>query len=393
MRFNSINYQQKKYWKLIILFFAIAISVGTLVYTRILVNNLKDDQYKQITVLADAYKNLNEMMISNQLSDISFLFEIIKSNENIPLILADTNDNILEQRNLDSARVNKPGYLEKQLQIMKDQHEPITIQYSSNNRHLIYYKDSKLIYQLTVYPFIQLLLVILFILVSYFAFNSSRKYEQNKVWSGMSRETAHQLGTPVSSLIALKENLKLTEGQISKELLYELEKDTDRLEIITDRFSKIGSVPKFETRNLHQCISDNLNYLRPRISRKVVVGFSDNSDTDLEVKIIPSLFDWVIENLVKNAINAVEGEGRIVITVSSGEKYAYIDVEDDGMGIPRSRQKTIFKAGYTTNTRGWGLGLSLSKRIIEMYHKGQIYVKWSELNSGTIFRIKLKRKT
>ncbi|MBL6963452.1 MAG: HAMP domain-containing histidine kinase [Bacteroidetes bacterium] len=391
MKFSSINYQQKKYWKVVIFLLAIIISVGTLVYTRILVNNLKDDQYKQITVLADAYKNLNEMQINQQFGDISFLFQIIMSNKNIPLILADTNDVVLEHRNLDSVKVLKAGYLEKQLLVMKSQHDPIIINYSSNNRHLIYYKDSKLIYQLTVYPFIQLMLVVFFILVSYFAFNSSRKYEQNKVWSGMSRETAHQLGTPVSSLIALKENLKLTKGKISNELLHELEKDTDRLELITDRFSKIGSIPKFEKENLHLAISETVQYMKPRISSQVTIIFAPDSDEKMEVMIIPSLFDWVIENLVKNAINAMEGQGIISIRISETDKYAQIDVKDNGKGIPRSRQKTIFKAGFTTNARGWGLGLSLSKRIIELYHKGQIFVKWSELDKGTTFRLKLKK--
>ncbi|MBT3303606.1 MAG: HAMP domain-containing histidine kinase [Bacteroidetes bacterium] len=392
MKFKSINYQQKKYWKGIIFLFAILISVGTLLYTRILVNNLKEDQYKQITVLADAYKNLNEMMMTNQFGDISFLFEIIKSNENIPLILTDTNDNILEHRNLDSTKVLKPEYLKNQLEIMRSQHESISINYSSNDRHLVYYKDSQLIYQLTVYPFIQLILVILFILVSYFAFNSSRKYEQNKIWSGMSRETAHQLGTPVSSLIALKENLKISDGKISNELLFELEKDTDRLEVITDRFSKIGSIPKFEEKVLHKSVLENVNYLKPRISSKVSIDFVNGSDEELKVNIIPSLFDWVIENLLKNAINAMEGEGHIQINISNSDKFAFIDIEDDGKGIPRYKQKTIFKAGYTTNSRGWGLGLSLSKRIIELYHKGQIFVKWSEIDKGSIFRVKLMKK-
>ena len=392
MKFKSINYQQKKYWKGIIFLFAILISVGTLLYTRILVNNLKEDQYKQITVLADAYKNLNEMMMPNQFGDISFLFEIIKSNENIPLILTDTNDNILEHRNLDSTKVLKPEYLKNQLEIMRSQHESISINYSSNDRHLVYYKDSQLIYQLTVYPFIQLILVILFILVSYFAFNSSRKYEQNKIWSGMSRETAHQLGTPVSSLIALKENLKISDGKISNELLFELEKDTDRLEVITDRFSKIGSIPKFEEKVLHKSVLENVNYLKPRISSKVSIDFVNGSDEELKVNIIPSLFDWVIENLLKNAINAMEGEGHIQINISNSDKFAFIDIEDDGKGIPRYKQKTIFKAGYTTNSRGWGLGLSLSKRIIELYHKGQIFVKWSEIDKGSIFRVKLMKK-
>jgi signal transduction histidine kinase len=387
-----INYQQRKYWNYALMCFAIVISVGTLIYTRFLVRQLSNEEYRMMYILANAYKEINIQATNPEPGDISFLFDIIKTNDNIPLILTDSNDEILESRNLDSLKINRKGYLEKQLRIMKNQHESIPIVFASNDKQYIYYKDSKLLVQLRVYPYIQLMLVILFILTAYFAFNSSRKFEQNKVWVGMSKETAHQLGTPVSSLIALSENIKVYQDQISTDILTELDKDIQRLEIITERFSKIGSLPRFENRNLYEFIQSSMNYLKPRLSKKVDIGFDENSDKELCCMIIPSLFDWVIENLVKNAINAMEGIGKIRINIIQKPGFAVIDVTDTGKGIPRNKQKTIFNPGFTTSNRGWGMGLSLTRRIIEDYHKGQIYVKWSETGKGSTFRIKLKTK-
>jgi hypothetical protein len=387
-----INYNQRKYWNGVILSFAILISIGTLVYTRILVKALSAEQYKMMNMLGGAYKELNDVALNPESVDISFLFNIIKSNEYVPLILTDSKDNILESRNLDSLRIKKKGYLEKQLIKMKKQHAPIPIIFSDNQRQYIYYKDSKLITQLRIYPYAQLFFVMLFIFVSYFALNSSRKFEQNKVWVGMSKETAHQLGTPVSSLIALSENLKLFENQIGKEIIDEFEKDVHRLLIITERFSKIGSLPKFEKRNIFELINTSLDYLRPRFSKKVTMVFTPTSDKIIETKVIPSLFDWVIENICKNAINAMEGAGKITFSIKSTSHFVYIDISDNGKGIPRNKFNTIFNPGYTTSARGWGMGLSLTKRIVEGYHKGQIFVKTSELGKGSTFRIKLPRK-
>lgn len=386
---TMINYQQKKYWKIVIFVFAILISLSTLIYTNILVNSLSKEQYKMISLFADAYKQLNNLTAEEKCQDISFLFKIIKSNENIPIILTDTNGNILEQRNLDEKRSENKEYLLKQLDIMKKQHNVIEINYSPNNKNLIYYKDSKLITQLKIYPFIQLFLVILFIFIAYFAFSSSWKYEQNKVWTGMSRETAHQLGTPVSSLLALSENFKMRQDESQKEIIKELDNDIFRLEKITSRFSKIGTVPKPELKNIHDEIESSLEYLIPRISKQVIIKFNENSNKNAKALVISSLFDWVLENLCKNSINAMEGIGTITFDIQEEAKNVVIDISDDGKGISRLKYKTIFKAGYTTRKRGWGLGLSLSKRIIELYHKGQIFVKSSEIKQGTTIRIKL----
>ena len=384
-----INYQQKRYWKIFLLVLAVFISLGSLLYTNILVRKLSADQRKTVSLLADAYKQINIEQMKDEVGDLSFLFRIIKTNETIPLILCDSKDNIIDHRNLDSAKVKRPGYLLRQLNIMKSKHKPIYIYLSVKNQMRIYYKDSKLLNQLKVYPFIQLMLVILFILIAYFAFNSSQKYEQNKVWIGLSKETAHQLGTPVSSLMALSENIKAEKGKISQALIDELEKDIHRLAIITDRFSRIGSVPKFEEHNIHEMVKSSIDYLRPRISQKVSLEFAAGSDEDLIVHIIPSLFDWVIENLCKNAVNAMEGKGKITINIMQKSDEVVIDISDTGKGIPRTKYQTIFQPGYTTSKMGWGLGLTLCKRIIENYHKGFIYVKHSEINKGTTFRIKL----
>jgi len=387
-----INYNQRKYWNGVILIFAIFISLGTLVYTKILVKALSSEEYKMMNMLGGAYKELNDVSTNPEQTDISFLFTIIKSNENIPLILADSNDKILESRNLDSSRLLKKGYLERQLIKMKNQHAPIPIIFSNNQRQYIYYKDSKLILLLRIYPYVQLFFVMLFIFIAYFAFNSSRKFEQNKVWVGMSKETAHQLGTPVSSLIALSENLKVYENQIGKEMIDEFEKDIYRLQVITERFSKIGSLPKLEQRNIYELINTSLDYLRPRFSKKVSIEFSPNTDNLVEAQVISSLFDWVIENICKNAINAMEGAGKITFLIKSKDNFVIIDISDTGKGIPRNKFNTIFNPGYTTSARGWGMGLSLTKRIIESYHNGQIFVKSSELGKGSTFRIKLPRK-
>lgn len=387
-----INYNQRKYWNVVILTFAIFISLGTLVYTRILVKALSAEEYKMMSMLGGAYKELNDVALNPESVDISFLFNIIKSNEYVPLILTDSNDKILESRNLDSSRILKKGYLEKQLFKMKKQHAPIPIIFSDNQKQYIYYKDSKLLTQLRIYPYIQLFFVMLFIFVAYFALNSSRKFEQNKVWVGMSKETAHQLGTPVSSLIALSENLKAYDNHIGKEIIDEFEKDIHRLQIITERFSKIGSLPKFEKKNIFEFINTSLDYLRPRFSKKVTLEFTLTSDKLVETQIIPSLFDWVIENISKNAINAMEGAGKITFSIKSNKRFVFIDISDTGKGIPRNKFNTIFNPGYTTSARGWGMGLSLTKRIIESYHKGQIFVKSSDLGKGSTFRIKLPRK-
>jgi signal transduction histidine kinase len=276
----------------------------------------------------------------------------------------------------------------RQLEKMKSETEPIEIELGDGIVQYVYYRNSTLLVQLTYYPYIQLGVILLFILVAYLAFSASRRAEQNQVWVGLSKETAHQLGTPISSLIGWVELLK--EKHPDKKLVSELEKDAGRLEEITERFSKIGSKPILSNSNILEVLKESIAYLESRTSDQVIFTF-DSDRQDYEVPINRVLFQWVVENLCKNSVDAMEGSGTIKISVSDQHKQVLIDFEDSGKGIPKNRQKTIFKPGFTTKRRGWGLGLSLAKRIIEIYHKGKIFVLHSEPGKGTVIRIILHK--
>lgn len=381
-------YQQKRRWKLILFFAAIIIGSASLYYTSQLMEKLSVEERKRVELWAQATKKLANI---DPDQDVSFPFEVLRNNTTIPVILVDTSDNILAHRNLDSLRVeNDPEYLNKMLEKMKEGHEPIIIELFDGNKNIIYYKDSNLLTKLQYYPIIQLGIVFLFILVSYFAFSTSRRAEQNHVWLGMSKETAHQLGTPISSLLAWVEILK--ESHDNPELIEELQKDVNRLEKITARFSKIGSEPILKKINLYQVLCTSVNYIRTRASKKVNFVFDFDTEGECLVPINQELFEWVIENICKNAIDAMEGKGEIIISISENIKNIIIDISDTGKGIPKSKHKTIFQPGFTTKERGWGLGLSLSKRIIEQYHKGKIFLKSSEINHGSTFRIMLNKE-
>jgi signal transduction histidine kinase len=381
-------YQQKRRWKLILFFAAIIIGSASLYYTSQLMKKLSVEERKRVELWAQATKKLANI---DPDQDVSFPFEVLRNNTTIPVILVDTSDNILAHRNLDSLRVsNDPSYLKNMLEKMKEGHEPIIIELYDGNKNIIYYKDSNLLTQLQYYPIIQLGIVFLFILVSYFAFSTSRRAEQNHVWLGMSKETAHQLGTPISSLLAWVEILK--ESHDNPELIEELQKDVNRLEKITARFSKIGSEPILKKDNLNKILCNSANYIRTRASKKVNFIFDFDTEGECLIPINQELFEWVIENICKNAIDAMEGKGEIIISISDNSKNIIIDISDTGKGIPKSKHKTIFQPGFTTKERGWGLGLSLSKRIIEQYHKGKIFLKSSEINQGSTFRIMLNKE-
>ena len=261
----------------------------------------------------------------------------------------------------------------------------------STRYNVLYYKESLILQQLRYYPFVQLGIIALFLLVSYLAFSASRRSEQNKVWLGMSKETAHQLGTPISSLMAWMEMIKTDREHIDPTLVEEMDKDLQRLNLITERFSKIGSEPILKEANLSEVVSSALDYMEKRSSKKVLFGFYTNDAADSICKLNIPLFEWVIENLTKNAIDAMDGEGTITCAMHVSGKNVIIDFTDTGKGLKTNQFKTIFKPGFTTKKRGWGMGLSLVKRIIEAYHEGKIYVRGSELNRGTTIRIELKR--
>jgi len=375
-------YALKQRWKLFLFIAAVAIGASSLWYTDRLVNKLSEKEKKKASIWAEATRILLESSQSE--TDLNFLFKVIEDNNTVPVILTDQDDKILYYRNLDDVKAKRPEYISQQLESMKKLHPPLVIDFGNGRRNYIYYKESILLQQLSIYPYLQLSVIIIFIIISYVAFNSSRKAEQNKVWLGLSRETAHQLGTPASSLMAWIEILK--EKVEDQTLVSELEKDVQRLNIITERFSKIGSQPKLEIVNLVEVIEDVVKYMQTRTPKSVTIVFNpDNHQIFLPLNV--NLLGWVIENLIKNALDAVTNEGKIEIKVSTNNKQSFIDVIDNGRGILKRNFNKVFKPGFTTKTRGWGLGLSLTKRIIEEYHRGKIFVLRSEINKGTTFRI------
>ncbi len=379
-------YEKKTRWKFLLFLAAILIGFLSLTYTNWLVKQLSAQEKEKVELWAEAVRQLTSSASDDV--NLNFVFSVIENNNTVPVILTDSSGTIVSYRNLDTTKVERKNYLSNQLKSMKEQNDSIIIDLGDGDKNFIYYSDSTVLTMLMYFPYVQLGVIILFILVSYFAFSYSRKAEQNKVWIGLSKETAHQLGTPTSSLNAWVELLKQDVNRAS--IVDELEKDAKRLEKITERFSKIGSKPVLIPINLIQTLQNSVNYLKNRSSHKISIVI-DNPPHEIEIPLNESLFEWVIENLCKNAIDAMEGEGTITIRVQDNTQIVYIDVVDTGKGIPKSKHKTIFKPGYTTKQRGWGLGLSLSKRIVETYHEGKIFVLSSEPEKGTTFRIVMKK--
>jgi len=381
--------RQKTLWKIALLLSALAISVASLLYTNYLANRLMKAEKKKVRLWAEATKQLGNPSGSSS-DNLNFLLKVVQQNETVPVILVSDDGKISSARNLDTSRSDDQVYLREQLQAMKAENDPIIVKDQFGNKNFVYYKDSVLVTQLRYFPYVQLLIIALFFGVAYFAFSASRKYEQKKVWVGLAKETAHQLGTPLSSLMGWVSYLKSTRA-VNEETTQELEKDIERLQVITDRFSKIGSATHLMRENVYYHIRQTVNYCQSRFTAKVRIVIDEESDKEVRAKLNPSLFYWVIENLVKNAIDAIQGEGSIDFFIHQQGEFAVVDISDTGKGISRSDFKTIFEPGYSTRKRGWGLGLSLSKRIIEEYHKGHLYVKSSELDKGTTFRIKLMK--
>jgi two-component system, sporulation sensor kinase D len=387
--------ESKKRWKIGLLIFAGIIGVSSLVYTQILVKKLQIQEKEKIELRLEATKQLVKATDTTDSQFIVFLFDYIINKNNTALIIADSNDVILQTRGLDSTKTlnteiepNKkldPEYFQNQLEEMKSQHEPIVYEVFPGEKQYIYYKDSSILTQLKIYPYLQLTIIAIFLIASYLAFSSSRKAEQNRVWVGMAKETAHQLGTPISSLLAWMDYLKEKYANQDQSSFNEMEHDIQRLELVADRFSKIGSMPQLNSENVLRVVEHGIEYIQKRSPARIL--YEVKGDPSIEAKLNPSLFDWVIENLCKNAANAIGTEGKISIFISKHKKKVYIDVSDTGVGIPKSKFETVFEPGYTTRKRGWGLGLSLVKRIIENYHYGQIFVKESTLGKGTTFRI------
>jgi signal transduction histidine kinase len=380
-------YTRKQRLKLVLLLAALLIGIGSLMYTNRLVEELSSEEKKKVELWAEATRQVSD--IDAEPGDIGFALSVLTDNTTVPVILTDQSEQIISTRNLDSLQLKDSLYLQNELSEMKAQHPPIEINFAGDQRNFIYYKDSIILTRLRYYPYFQLGVIALFLMVSYLAFSSSRKAEENQVWVGMAKETAHQLGTPLSSLMAWIEYLRSKPNP--DEHLVEIEKDVARLNTITERFSKIGSAPALKKENLTTVLDHAMSYVRTRSSTRVRFSLENHQAYDVEVPLNIPLFEWVVENLFKNAIDAMDGEGAISIHITDQSQFVYVDVSDTGKGIPKSRYKTVFKPGYTSKSRGWGLGLSLSKRIVEEYHGGQIFVRSSEIGKGTTFRIVLRK--
>ena len=390
-------YEDNTNLKWIILIVSIIISVGTIYYTNILVEQLKEREKNQVRLFAKALE-----YTSND-TDNNILFiteEIIYKNNSIPTMLMGDKDIIVNFNNVDVDSLWTPQQKEKELQKelkeMKRTYPPIPILLKDPNtgevfgKQYVYYKNSFLLTQLVAYPYIQLSVIAIFGFISYLAFNYSKTAEQNRVWVGLAKETAHQLGTPLSSLMAWVEVLRDDPQFNGKGIVEELDKDIRKLRVVTERFSSIGSTPTLKDENVYQLINNVVSYLQPRVSSKINIEVYTLSET-IQAKVHAPLFEWVIENLCKNAVDAMGSTGTIAIKILRGsDGKVFIDISDTGKGMAKSIISSVFKPGFTTKKRGWGLGLALAKRIIELYHEGRIFVKQSEENQGTTFRIELK---
>ena len=391
-------YQTNPVLKWVVLAVSFLISVGSIYYTNVLVEQLKKRERQQVELFAKAIEHTaNEQNLSENVDFIAE--EILYQNNSIPIIQTDSLNKVMSYRNLDVdenwSDERKENFLAREIATMRKTYEPIRIRlYDTNKKEFfgyqfIYYKDSFLLRQLVTYPYIQLSVIAIFGFISFLAFNYSKAAEQNRVWVGLAKETAHQLGTPLSSLMAWIEVIREDSDMQEKGVVEELEKDIQKLRVVTERFSSIGSAPTLKQENVVQLINNVVNYLRPRISARIKMEVFTLSETIL-VEAHAPLFEWVIENLCKNAVDAMGNAGTIAIKILRGsDGKVFIDVTDTGKGIPRSKMEAVFRAGFTTKKRGWGLGLTLAKRIIETYHNGKIYVKGSEENVGTTFRISL----
>ncbi|MFO8235100.1 MAG: HAMP domain-containing sensor histidine kinase [Bacteroidales bacterium] len=379
-------YTRKQRWKLLLFICAIIIAMGSYWFTKNLTDKLAREERKKVELWAEGIKQLVHNQDLNK--DYSFILEVIRNNETVPVILTDEDLNVISSINLNKQEKENEEYYKKTIEEMRKEHDPIVVELPNGKKNYIFYKDSTLLTQLFYFPLIQLFVISLFLGISYYAFSISRKAEQNQVWVGMSKETAHQLGTPTSSLMA---NLELLKSKLKDQvIIQEIEKDIHRLKKITDRFSKIGSSTKLNNQNIVPVIHNTIQYLRTRSSKKVAYETNFAETDEIIVPINKPLLEWVLENVIKNAIDAMNGKGKISIGLQNKNSGLIIDIADTGKGIPKVKHSTIFQPGFTTKKRGWGLGLSLAKRIVEEYHKGKIYVHQSELKKGTTIRIILK---
>ncbi|MCS6968810.1 MAG: ATP-binding protein [Cytophagales bacterium] len=382
-------YEYRNTLNIIALAAAIFIGIGSISYTNYLVSLILEQEEQQTSIFAKVQEYIATVEPNE---NINTLIAVIEENYTYPVILTNERDSIIDWRNISIPKgKDSLSYLAKELAEMKAAHPPIVVEPAAGLKNFIYYKNSTLVTQLKLYPYVELGIMIAFFAIVYVLFDASRKAEQDKVWVGLAKETAHQLGTPISSLVAWLEYFKAVES-LDKSIIGELEKDVSRLETITARFSSIGSPPVLKFENIEQLVRENVDYLQKRISSRVRFQVHNLEQHPLQAPVNRSLFEWVVENVCKNAVDAMAGAGTISIYLSytRDSKHVQIDIADTGKGIPKRLWRRIFKPGYTTKKRGWGLGLTLAKRIVEDYHKGSIFVLASS-SAGTTFRVLLPR--
>ena len=374
--------------KIILVVLAVVLSVASLVVSNFLVRDLKVEEQRKMEIWAEAMRSLNN---ADETTDLTLVWTVLNSNNTIPVVVLDSGGRVQDYRNMEVSAVS-PASLDsvvlREALSMKQAGRAIRINFGDNDYMEICYADSLILTRLAWWPYVQLGVVLIFVVVAIFALLSSKRAEQNKVWVGLSKETAHQLGTPISSLMAWHEVLQ--ENYPNDELLPEMGKDIKRLQRIAERFSKIGSQPEPKPEDLNEVLNNVMQYISRRTSNRITMSCNLPAEP-LIAPISAPLFEWVIENLCKNAIDAMEGKGSITLTAKEEPDCISVEVSDTGKGIPKKRFSSVFTPGYTTKERGWGLGLSLAKRIVEEYHNGRIYVKNSESGKGTTFRVELKK--
>ena len=387
-------YQEKSNWKIYLAIMAVLILSASLLYTSYVANKLAEEEYKTVQRFVQAtnsivktYQEGNEC----ECEDLTFEQQIQEATTTVPMILVEETGVIQLGKNYGEEKdLDTEGFLKDRLaKIKASGYEPV----DGGLGNLLYYEDSYLLKMLTYFPFIQLGLIGAFIAFGYYSFSTARKSEQNQVWVGMAKETAHQLGTPITAILGWIEHLKMIheKDEETQEVLVELNNDVSRLNLVADRFSKIGAVPELKETNIYQEVENMRAYMERRAPRKVEFDFPGLEHSILNVNINAPLFNWVVENLLRNALDAMDGKGKISAIIYEEKEFVCIDISDTGKGIPTSKFKTVFQPGFSTKKRGWGLGLSLAKRIIESYHSGKIFVKNSVLNQGTTFTIKLPK--
>ena len=376
-------------WRILLSFIAILIVSATIFFANFLSKKIAGEEKIKIEQWVEA---LNDAADPNSIQTNLTTKVLTENNTDIPIIFTNEKDSVLAIYNLDTALLkNDKAFLTKKLAALKSGNVPIVWINPQNpdEKNIVYYGESRLLKEIKYFPLVQLFVVALFIIITLLAINTKNKSTQNQVWAGMAKETAHQLGTPISSLQGWLEVLK--EEQVSPKIVKEISKDVERLMLVSDRFGKIGSKPQLEPFNVLAQVQTMVNYIKRRAPEKVIFSVKSNEPDEIEGLINPPLFDWVIENLLKNALDAMDGQGTIDVELKNEVAQIIIDVKDSGKGISRKNISQVFKPGFSTKKRGWGLGLSLSKRIIDQYHKGSLFVKQSEVGKGTTFRIILKK--